>query len=800
MARKSHARALLVTLSIATAFAITAFVLVRPDAPSTHAGAPPPPTDWELYADCDPGTAGIQSSCVFPSGTTAINIDMVVKNNTVTGARLGSFEFVLVTNQQALFQPNAGSPNAFDSNPDFNQAGVTGSWACSPPSPAPDLNPDPNIAESRLVCFNGQEDGPIVAGGTSLLLGTVRYTATGDGSGTFSIKDTAVSDQSQAELFTCNPVIFIEGNCIGASVQIGVPPTDTPTVTPTPTPTDTFTPTSTFTPTGTPTDTPTLTPTNTPTATNTPSPTNTPSNQDLDGDGLTNTEEALAGTDPNDPDSDDDGLSDGDEVDIHGTDPLDPDTDDDGLGDGAEVNTHNTDPLMFDSDGDGLSDGAEVNTHNTDPNDTDTDNDGVWDGAEVLTFNTDPNDADSDDDGLGDLQELIIGTDPNDTDTDNDGLTDGDEVQVHGTSPLLADSDGDGLSDSTEVNTTNTDPLDADSDDDGLTDAEEVNTTNTDPNDADSDNDGVSDGGEVETYGSNPNNPDTDGDTMDDGFEVVNLCLDVLVNDSLLDPDGDAVSNVGEFNQGTLPCNPDTDGDGFKDLPASVHDPVNANPAVDNCILVPNPGQANYDGNLVDLPAPTPFDDITRAMSDALGDDCDADADNDGLPNAAETTSPACPSASGATLPLDEDTDGDRELDGIECFFGTDPNDANSFPPKAPANDPDNDGLSTAVEGLLGTNPNGADSDGDGIIDGVEVKRYGTSALLADSDSDGCDDGREVAGVDNNLAVNSADLGLVAARFGPSSSPLYHVAFDIDKNGVINAADLAIVAARFGMC
>jgi hypothetical protein len=34
---------------------------------------------------------------------------------------------------------------------------------------------------------------------------------------------------------------------------------------------------------------------------------------------------------PDDPDSDDDGLSDGDEGDDLGTDPLDPDSDDDGL-------------------------------------------------------------------------------------------------------------------------------------------------------------------------------------------------------------------------------------------------------------------------------------------------------------------------------------------------------------------------------------------------------------------------------------------------------------------------------------
>ncbi|MFQ5910376.1 MAG: hypothetical protein ACE5IJ_06615, partial [Thermoplasmata archaeon] len=65
---------------------------------------------------------------------------------------------------------------------------------------------------------------------------------------------------------------------------------------------------------------------------------------DDDHDGLTLGEEREAGTDPNDPDTDDDQLLDGEEV--HGfntsqgtyiTDPLDPDTDDDNATDGREV-------------------------------------------------------------------------------------------------------------------------------------------------------------------------------------------------------------------------------------------------------------------------------------------------------------------------------------------------------------------------------------------------------------------------------------------------------------------------------
>ena len=72
-------------------------------------------------------------------------------------------------------------------------------------------------------------------------------------------------------------------------------------------------------------------------------------------------------------DSDGDGLSDDDEINVHGTDPSDPDSDDDGLNDGDEVNVHGTNPLLADTDGDGSSDGDEVFI-TTDPNDACPDN------------------------------------------------------------------------------------------------------------------------------------------------------------------------------------------------------------------------------------------------------------------------------------------------------------------------------------------------------------------------------------------------------------------------------------------
>ncbi|MCS6770560.1 MAG: OmpA family protein [Kiritimatiellae bacterium] len=88
---------------------------------------------------------------------------------------------------------------------------------------------------------------------------------------------------------------------------------------------------------------------------------------DSDGDGLLDSEEANLGTDPFNPDTDSDGLSDFEEVRTHQTDPLNPDTDYDGLTDGAEVLVHKTNPVNRDTDAGGVADGHEVIEDNTDP-------------------------------------------------------------------------------------------------------------------------------------------------------------------------------------------------------------------------------------------------------------------------------------------------------------------------------------------------------------------------------------------------------------------------------------------------
>jgi hypothetical protein len=102
---------------------------------------------------------------------------------------------------------------------------------------------------------------------------------------------------------------------------------------------------------------------------------------DDDADGLSNSQEATLGTDPSNPDTDGDGLSDGVEVNQYGTDPRNKDTDGDTLTDGREVNDLHTSPKNPDSDGDGLTDNVEVST-GSNPLAADSDGDGIVDGAD----------------------------------------------------------------------------------------------------------------------------------------------------------------------------------------------------------------------------------------------------------------------------------------------------------------------------------------------------------------------------------------------------------------------------------
>jgi len=404
---------------------------------------------------------------------------------------------------------------------------------------------------------------------------------------------------------------------------------------------------------------------------------------DNDGDGLSNAAEQTWGTDPYDPDYDDDGLTDGEEVNQRHTDPINPDSDGDTLTDGAEVNQYGTNPNNVDTDGDTINDNVEI-ANGTDPLGNDTDHDGLEDGDEA-TWGTDPHVQDSDGDGLWDGEEVhIYYTQPMDSDTDDDNLSDGAEVHaVPASDPLLPDTDGDNLRDDAEL-AAGTDPTNPDSDGDGMPDGWEV-AHNLNPlvHDAlaDPDEDDLTNLAEYQQQ-TDPHDNDTDNDGMPDGWEVQHA-LNPLVNDAADDPDTDGLTNLAEYNRRTDPRNADSDGDGLTD-----------------------------------------GDEVTRTT-----DPLDADTDDDGLTDGAEVNTHH-------TNPLLRDSDGDSIWDGDEVRIGTSPNDTDSdddniddgveiADPNHPL-DADGDGIPDALE---------TDSDADGILDSIET--------VADFDGDGLSNYRD---------------------------------------------------------
>ncbi len=198
---------------------------------------------------------------------------------------------------------------------------------------------------------------------------------------------------------------------------------------------------------------------------------------------------------------------------------------------------------------------------------------------------------------------------PDNEDTDEDGLPDWFEEMYGDGGSGGGGSGGSGGG----MNSSN-----PDSDGDGIGDYDE-----------DSDGDGLTDGEEFEA-GTNPTNNDTDGDGMDDAYEIENG-LDPLTDDSDGDKDGDGVSNLDEYLNGTRSDDYDNDG-------------------------LPDWWEDEYG--------------LDRNNTDSDGDgvpDGDEDPDNDGLNNTEEFEA--------GTDPYDWDTDGDGLSDGYEWDFGLDPTD-----------------------------------------------------------------------------------------------------------------------------
>ncbi|HLB24271.1 MAG TPA: PQQ-dependent sugar dehydrogenase [Dehalococcoidia bacterium] len=224
------------------------------------------------------------------------------------------------------------------------------------------------------------------------------------------------------------------------------------------------------------------------------------------------------------------------------------------------------------------------------------------------------------------------------------------------------------------------------------------------------------------------------------------------------------------------PCTGDLDCDGVVD-------------SADNCVSVFNPLQEWSDRNFLDQTPPSLQDDHSWINSDQTGDACDADDDNDGIPDVDE---PAGCNGSGPLSPTERDSDGDRVLDGAECALGTNPADSLSKP--------------TALQcaAFLGVTQT-TDTDGDRIRDYIEFCGYNSNPNDQDTDEDQdgspttglARDGCEVASLNNDRVVNSADQLLIAIEIGRiGDQTLRLVNMDLNKDGGVNAGD-QLLAAEF---
>lgn len=353
-------------------------------------------------------------------------------------------------------------------------------------------------------------------------------------------------------------------------------------------------------------------------------------------------------------------------------------------------------------------------------------------------------DCEEDKDVNGEITPLIEGkdgvalneTDPLMTDTDDDGLTDREEVKLSGTNPRVSDSDYDGLNDAEEIKHGQPTQFEKTTlaQEGCLAPLGKAQLADTDPWDPDTDLDKIMDGVEVNVTHTNPNNGDSDKDTIKDGVEDENQngIWPEFEGGKVKNLNNGGVDFVKDFRN-TNPCLSDTDGDGFDDNDPSEDYQCAVTPTRD-CKSDPNSGGM--------------------------------DSDADGLDDYHEAIM--------KTDPYNKDTDGDHVLDGAEIWYQIANNEyAETFQPQYGESDPnkcileeaDADMYATAVVGgvkvlfnmtLVGSQAGGTnnfcklqvgpgcgtDSDGDCMPDNAEYT-YGTNPGIVDSDGDGVIDGVE---------------------------------------------------------
>jgi hypothetical protein len=297
---------------------------------------------------------------------------------------------------------------------------------------------------------------------------------------------------------------------------------------------------------------------------------------DKDGDGVQNYLEYQWGTNANNPDTDGDDLTDGQEAYLFNSvyQPQYADTDcapppyatsncGQHINDGDE-----------DYDGDGMPNLWEIQNGldpTVDDRYADDDEDGMpnlWELQNGLDPMVNDRYLDKDGDGVQNYLEHQWGTNANNPDTDGDGLTDGQEAYLFNSvyQPQYADTDCAPPPYATSNCGQHINDGDEDYDGDGMPNLWEIqNGLDPTVNDryANKDEDGVQNYLEYQ-WGTNANNPDTDGDGLTDGQEAYlfnsyyqpqmhSTGGDIDVNDGDKDCDGDGISNLGELANNTDP-------------------------------------------------------------------------------------------------------------------------------------------------------------------------------------------------------------------------------------------------------
>jgi len=227
---------------------------------------------------------------------------------------------------------------------------------------------------------------------------------------------------------------------------------------------------------------------------------------DADGDTLNNDV---------DPDDDNDGLNDNDEIAV-GSDPLNPDSDDDGIQDGADNCPSVSNPDQTNSDGDSTGDACDPC-----PNDRydDSDGDGHCADMDNCPFVANSDQTNSDSDSFGDACDAFPLDSLEWMDSDEDGT--GENSDLCPKDPNN-DIDGDGLCADVDncPSMSNSDQTDSDSD--GFGDV--CDDFDSDPSEwADSDGDGIGDNADL--CPNNINNVDADGDGICDSVAGSSLTV-----------------------------------------------------------------------------------------------------------------------------------------------------------------------------------------------------------------------------------------------------------------------------------